>query len=54
MLAALPPMVSARWFPQKERVTATAFGMVGHFIETKLSNEMGKTTHLFLSHQNML
>ena len=28
MLASLPPVVSSRWFPQKERVTATAFGMV--------------------------
>ena len=39
-------MVSARWFPQKERVTATAFGMVGHFIETKLSN--GKNNSFIL------
>ena len=46
MLAALPPMVSARWFPQKERVTATAFGMVKRDF-TYDNYQMGEITYSF-------
>ena len=59
MLASLPPMVSSRWFPQKERVTATAFGMVGQIISffvsifnifpSKVLNPLGGGVIYFLS-----
>ena len=63
MLASLPPMVSSRWFPQKERVTATAFGMVGpnsfrsflslclffNFFPSKVLNPLGGGVIYFLS-----